>query len=151
VGSTGAWTTYQDFTGSAPIAFAQGSHVVTIAFEGVSRINLDRLAFSAAAPAPTTTSTPPPIVLPTATPTSTPEVQNATLSAFAGASAAPNDLDHDGCYEDLNGNGRKDFADVTLLFNNLGTVASSYPVDAFDFNGNDRIDYADVITLYNRL
>jgi PKD repeat protein len=92
-------------------------------------------------------STPPPIVLPT----STPDAPNASLSAFAGASAAPNDLDLDGCYEDLNGNGRKDFADVTLLFTNLGTVASTHPIAAFDFNGNGRIDYADVIALYNRL
>ena len=93
VGATGGWTTYQGFAGSAPLAFPPGRHVVTIAFEGVSRINLDRLVFSAAAPTATTTTvaptvmdTPPPVAFPTstATPTVKPELQNATLPALPG-------------------------------------------------------------------
>ncbi len=167
VGPTGGWTTYQDFPGSAPIAFPAGRHIVTIGFEGVGRINLDRLAFSGVAPtvttptpapttiAPTTVATPPPIVLPSSTPTATPtvkpELQNATLPALPGATSAPRDADGNGRYEDVNGNGRTDFNDVTLLFNNLNTVVSAYPAQAFDFNGNTRVDYGDVTVLYGQL
>jgi parallel beta-helix repeat protein len=161
VGPTGSWTTYGDF--SASVAVPQGRHVVTIAFEGVGRINLDRLVFSAVAPTvtttatvpPTTIATPPPVVLPSATPTATqtspPELQNTTLPALPGSSSSPGDSDGDGLYEDVNGNGRPDFSDVTLLFNNLNTVASSYPTEAFDFNRNVRTDFGDVTTLYTDL
>jgi hypothetical protein len=167
VGPTGGWGVYQDFPASAPIAVPAGRHVVTIAFEGVGRINLDRIAFSAAAPttttptpapttiAPTTAATPPPIVLPsstpTATPTATPVLQNGTLPALPGSTSAPRDVDGNGRYEDVNGNGRTDFNDVTLFFNNLNTVMSAYPAQAFDFNGNARVDYADVTVLYVQL
>jgi PKD repeat protein len=159
VAPTGGWTTYQGFAGSAPLVFSQGRHVVTIAFEGVSRINLDRLDFSTAAPpapttvAPTLMDTPPPVAFPTstATPTVKPELQNATLPALPGTTSAPRDPDNDGRYEDINGNGRIDFSDVTLLFNNLDTVATTYPPATFDFNTNGRTDYGDVTVLYGRL
>ena len=167
VGPTGGWSTYQDFPASAPIVFPAGRHVVTIAFEGVGRVNLDRLAFSAAAPtvttpapapttiAPTTMVTPPLVILPsltpTATPTARPELQNPTLPALPGATGSPRDSDSNGRYEDVNGNGRTDFGDVTLLFNNLNTVGSTYPVQTFDFNGNTRVDYGDVTVLYGQL
>jgi parallel beta-helix repeat protein len=167
VGSTGGWTTYQDFSCSAPIAFPAGRHIVTIAFEGVSRINLDRLVFSAAGPAvtapsiapttiiPTTAATPPPIVFPSSTPTATPTtqstVQNVTLPALSGTTNPPRDIDGDSRYEDVNGNGRTDFNDVTLLFTNLNSVVGTYPAQTFDFNGNARVDYGDVTVLYSRL
>ncbi len=156
VGPTGGWTAYQEFAGSAPISFSQGRHVVTIAFEGVSRINLDRFAFStvaATAVSPTTVATPPPVLLPTTTATSTvkPEMQNSSLPALPGADSPPGDRDNDGLYEDVNGNGRIDFADVTILFNNLGTIGSTCPATIFDFNANGRIDYSDVTALYGRL
>ena len=158
VGATGGWTTYRGFAGSAPLAFTPGRHVVTIAFEGVNRINLDRLVFSAAAPTATTTTveptvmeTPPPVAFPTATPTVNPELQNATLPALPGVTSAPRDPDNDGRYEDVNGNGRIDFSDVTLLFTNLDTVTRTYPTATFDFNRNGRTDYGDVTVLYGRL
>ena len=140
---------------------------MTVAFEGVSRINLDRLVLlrrrsdrnNADARTddnrPTTVATPPPIVFPsstpTATPTANPRLQNTTLPALPGAASAPRDADGNGRYEDVNGNGRSDFSDVTLLFNNLNTVVSAYPVQAFDFNGNTRVDYGDVTVLYGQL
>ena len=147
VGPTGGWTTYQGFAGSAPLAFPQGRHVVTIAFEGVNRINLDRLVFSTAAAvrdddrrAHASWRRPPPVAFPTstATPTVKPERQNATLPALPGVASAPRDPDNDGRYEDVNGNGRIDFSDVTLLFNNLDTVTDYLPA-AFDFNKNGRM------------
>ena len=39
-------------------------------------------------------------------------------------------------YDDVNGNGRKDFADVVLFFNQMTWIAANEPVTAFDFNGN---------------
>jgi PKD repeat protein len=70
---------------------------------------------------------------------------------FPGQSAAPRDLDSDGVYEDVNGNGRPDFADIVLLFNHLSWCAAAEPVAAFDLNGNGRVDFADVVALFNRL
>ena len=64
---------------------------------------------------------------------------------------APNDLDDDGKYEDLNGNGRADFADVVALFNQMTWISVNEPVPTFDYNGNGRIDFADVVVLFNEL
>ena len=72
------------------------------------------------------------------------------VPALPGSTSAPRDADGNGRDEDVNGNGRTDFNDVTLLFNNLNTVVSAYPAQAFDFNGNTRVDYADVTVLYGQ-
>ena len=56
-----------------------------------------------------------------------------------------------GWYDDVNGNGRKDFADVVLYFNQMTWIAANEPVAAFDYNGNGRIDFADVVWLFNHL
>jgi PKD repeat protein len=63
----------------------------------------------------------------------------------------PTDPDGDGLYDDVNGNGRRDFADVVLYFNNLEWIAANEPVGAFDCNANGRIDFADVVWLFNHL
>ncbi len=68
-----------------------------------------------------------------------------------GAAADPRDLDGDGRYEDVNGNGRKDFADVVLYFNQMAWIAANEPVAAFDYNANGRCDFADVTTLFAAL
>jgi len=64
---------------------------------------------------------------------------------------APRDLNNDGRYDDVNGNGRKDFADVVLYFNQMTWIAANEPLSAFDYNGNGRIDFADVTWLFNNL
>ena len=51
-----------------------------------------------------------------------------------GGTEEPRDLDDDGRYEDVNGNTRKDFADVVLFFNQMTWIAVNEPVTAFDFN-----------------
>ena len=43
-----------------------------------------------------------------------------------------------GLCNDVNGNGRQDFADVVLFFNQMNWVAANEPVAAFDYNGNGR-------------
>jgi PKD repeat protein len=63
----------------------------------------------------------------------------------------PTDPDHDGIYEDLNGNGRLDFADVVLYFNQMEWIATNEPVSAFDLNGNSRIDFADIVKLFGEI
>jgi PKD repeat protein len=68
-----------------------------------------------------------------------------------GGIGLPTDTDVDGLYDDVNGNGRKDFADVVLYFNQMTWIAANEPVSAFDYNGNGRIDFADVVWLFDHL
>jgi hypothetical protein len=73
------------------------------------------------------------------------------IIAVPPGSATPNDGDGDGLYEDVNGNGRRDFEDLVLLFNRMDWIAANEPIAAFDYNGNSRIDFADVLGLFNNL
>lgn len=73
------------------------------------------------------------------------------VAPVPGGTDAPGDLDGDGLYEDVNGNGRADFADVVLFFGRISWIAANEPVDAFDFNGNARIDFDDAVALFDRL
>ena len=73
------------------------------------------------------------------------------LLPLPGSGLPPRDLDGDGLSEDCNGNGRLDFADVVLFFNNLEWIHLQGLVADFDFNDNQRIDFADVVSLFGRL
>ena len=73
------------------------------------------------------------------------------VTTLPGGSLTPRDLNGDGLYEDINGNGRKDFADVTLYFKNMEWIAANEPVSSFDFSGNNRIDFTDVTKLFQDL
>ncbi|WP_349254461.1 alkaline phosphatase PhoX [Halorientalis sp.] len=64
------------------------------------------------------------------------------------AGSAPTDPDGDGQFEDVNGNGRMDYADIELLFENLDDESVTMNVGAYDFNENGQIDYDDVVDLY---
>jgi len=68
-----------------------------------------------------------------------------------GGTGLPIDLNGDGRYEDVNGNGRADFADVVLYFNQMTWIGENEPLAGFDFNANGRIDFADAVTLFNTL
>jgi PKD repeat protein len=68
-----------------------------------------------------------------------------------GFSNPPTDPDVDGIYEDLNANGRLDFADVVLYFNQMEWIAAHEPVNAFDLNANGRIDFADIVMLFGEI
>ena len=63
----------------------------------------------------------------------------------------PTDPDGNNLYEDLNGNGRKDFQDVVLYFTYLEWIAANEPVAVFDYSGNGRIDFSDVIILFQMI
>jgi PKD repeat protein len=68
-----------------------------------------------------------------------------------GQAVKPADTDHDGLYEDLNGNGGLDFNDVVLYFNQMDWIAGNEPASAFDFNHNGQIDFNDVVQLFKLL
>jgi PKD repeat protein len=71
--------------------------------------------------------------------------------ALPDQSGAPTDPDKDGKYEDLNANGRKDFADIVLFFDHLDWIVANEPVAAFDYNKNGRVEFADIVLLYDEL
>ena len=64
---------------------------------------------------------------------------------------APQDLNDDGLYEDINGNGSHDFNDVVLFFNQMDWIAGNESVGAFDFNKNGRIDFNDIVMVFNEV
>ncbi|HKM25516.1 MAG TPA: PKD domain-containing protein, partial [Corynebacterium sp.] len=82
------------------------------------------------------------------TETKTAYITVAVLQPFPGITALPRDLTGNGLYTDINGNGRLDYNDLTVFFQNLAWAKTNQPLDAFDFNQNSRLDFDDVIILY---
>jgi hypothetical protein len=81
---------------------------------------------------------------------------NATVAAFGRPAPAPpgdvtddgapaGDLDGDGRYEDVDGDGTAGYDDVVALFETFGDPVVR--TDAFDFNRNGRIDFDDLVHL----
>jgi secreted PhoX family phosphatase len=68
-----------------------------------------------------------------------------------GDGATPGDLDDDGRFEDVNGNGRMDYDDIVLLFEEFESDAVRLNEAAFDFNENGRLDYDDLAALYEEV
>lgn len=65
--------------------------------------------------------------------------------------SAPEDIDNDRLYEDINGNGRLDHNDVQLLFENFDSESVRMNKSAYDFNENGQLDYDDIATLYQEV
>ncbi|WP_236642307.1 choice-of-anchor I family protein [Salinigranum halophilum] len=72
-------------------------------------------------------------------------------SSVGRSGAAPTDLDDDGRYEDVNGNGRVDYDDVVLLFEQFDSDSVRMNADAYDFNENGKLDYDDIVDLYEEV
>jgi hypothetical protein len=72
-------------------------------------------------------------------------------SSVGSADASPTDPDGDGLYEDVNGNGRVDYEDVQLLFDELDSNTVTSNARAFDFNQNGRLDFDDIVTLFGEV
>jgi alkaline phosphatase D len=68
-----------------------------------------------------------------------------------GGGDTPIDLDDDGRYEDVNGNGRLDYDDINALFESFESDTVRLNKNAYDFNENGRLDYDDVVSLYERV
>ncbi|WP_292349819.1 hypothetical protein [Methanoregula sp. PtaU1.Bin006] len=79
------------------------------------------------------------------------KVSSPGVIALPGQSSAPTDPDKDGKYEDLNANGRKEFADVVLFFDHLDWIVAHEPLAAFDYNANGRVEFADIVMMYDEL
>ncbi len=72
-----------------------------------------------------------------------------SLPPIGGSSYPPQDLDGDGLYEDVNGDGVLTFADPILLaFNSSDKVIQQNPT-LFDFNGDGVVDFDDAVALAN--
>ncbi len=67
-----------------------------------------------------------------------------------GQTSPPTDPDHDGLYEDMNGNGSIGFGDVVLFFQYIEWIKENEPVSAFDFSGNGMIGFQDVVVFFNQ-
>jgi alkaline phosphatase D len=67
---------------------------------------------------------------------------------ISGAASSPTDLDEDGRYEDVNGNGEREYDDVVVLFEGFESQSVRSSVGRFDFNANDRLDFADIVRLF---
>jgi tripartite motif-containing protein 71 len=78
-------------------------------------------------------------------------VDNKLVRPLQGDINQPEDTDHDGLYEDLNGNGVFDYNDVVLFFSQIDWITDNEPTVAFDFNRNGRVDFGDVVTLFNMM
>ena len=126
---TGSYTTFKTVSIPVPIYLAAGTHTLKLTFFGDGQ-NIDWIEFS-----------PQEIGTPTPTPT--------LIVAVPGGAGTPTDTNADGKYDDVNGNGRSDFNDVVLFFNQMDWIADNEPVASFDFNGNGQIDFNDVVWLFN--
>ena len=100
---------------------------------------------------PTATQTPVKTPTPTIAPNPTNTLAPLKVKPIPGYSVSPRDLNGDGLYEDLNGNGRLDFNDIIVFFDNMDWIAKNQPISAFDFNKNGRIDFADVVKLFEMM
>lgn len=65
--------------------------------------------------------------------------------------AAPTDVDGDGHYEDVNGNGRLDYDDIRTLFEQFESDSVRLNKVAYDFNENGELDYDDIVELYEEV
>jgi large repetitive protein len=72
------------------------------------------------------------------------------LAIFPGCASLPRDLLSNGQYMDINGNGRLDFADVVLYYQNFnsGWMAAHEDVAPFDYDATPGFDFQDIVTLY---
>jgi len=51
-------------------------------------------------------------------------------------------------YEDLNNNGRLDYADIVVLFENMAWLIEDERGLLLDFNHNGKLDYADIVVMF---
>ncbi|WP_152422966.1 dockerin type I domain-containing protein [Halorubrum kocurii] len=61
------------------------------------------------------------------------------------------DVDNDGLYEDVNGDGAFTISDIQALFANLDSDDVQQNPEAFDFNGDDDVTISDVQALFSQL
>ena len=77
--------------------------------------------------------------------------EKALMPTFPGCTNPPIDLDQDGLYEDINGNGELDFDDVVVYYDNMDWIEENVSIVFFDYNKNGLIDFDDAVKLYDML
>jgi len=70
------------------------------------------------------------------------------LPPFPGYTKSPKDPNHDGFYEDINGNDHIDFDDVVAYYKNMNWITQQGLTQYFDFNKNSQIEFDDLVRLY---
>ena len=70
------------------------------------------------------------------------------VPVFPGYTNPPTDLNNDGLYEDVNGDGMLDFNDVVAYYDNINWIKENALVAFFDFNNDSLIDVYDIVILY---
>jgi PKD repeat protein len=73
------------------------------------------------------------------------------LSPLCTGCGEPADLDGDGKYEDVNGNGVQGFGDVVTLFDNLQSEPITENTELYDYNDNGVVGFGDVIRLFETI
>lgn len=73
------------------------------------------------------------------------------LQPFPDCAYMPTDPDSDREFEDINGNGRMDLADVVKYFQNIVWIESNEPIVLFDYNHNRIIDLNDAVMLFHEI
>jgi PKD repeat protein len=68
-----------------------------------------------------------------------------------GLSALPLIINGNGLYEDLNGNGHLDYADVNTFWNKHGWIAANEPVTGFDIDQSSNVTQDDARALFWRV
>ena len=66
---------------------------------------------------------------------------------FGESASSPRDVDGDGTYEDINGNGLLSLEDPALLGFYIDSKAVQENAEAFDFNDDGVVDFNDVVAL----
>jgi uncharacterized membrane protein len=68
-----------------------------------------------------------------------------------GDGLLPGDLDGDGLYEDVNGDGELNIGDAQALFSNRDAPVVQDNIEAFDFNGDGSVNAGDAQALFNEV
>ncbi|NYT06359.1 MAG: hypothetical protein GKC04_08370, partial [Methanomicrobiales archaeon] len=78
-----------------------------------------------------------------------PQTTGPAVVPFPGCTNPPQDLDHDGLYEDVNGDGIFSFGDIRLFFEYYDVwIPANEPIACFDYDGNGFIGFGDVRALF---
>lgn len=73
------------------------------------------------------------------------------LPIMPGQTVPVVDLNGDGLYEDMNGNLRRDFADIVIFFLSIDSPVVQDNIFIFDYDANGVVNMADVQEMFNQL